>query len=384
MSPSAEVHEGLEGVVVTRTALSRVDGEAGRLVIAGADVETLARTSTFEEAVARIFSAAGIPVDRIDARIREGREEAFAIAARLAPALTCSEPMVALRVATDLFTPDIAEDPARIVGALGWVAAVHARGSVIAPSASGHAHDLMRIMADGPALDTVRGAAPDTPEDPRLATLRSASLDSRAAALGAYLVTVMDHGMNASTFAARVVASTASDVLSCVAAALAALKGPLHGGAPGPVLDMLDAINTPENAEKWLENEIAAKRRIMGMGHRVYRVRDPRAAVLEAACSKLEAAGVTSARLPLARAVEKIARDVLAKRYPNRALDTNVEFYTAVLLDTAKVPRTHFSAMFAAGRVAGWLAHVAEQRAKGRLIRPESEYVGADPFLGPG
>ncbi len=351
----AEVHEGLEGVVVTRTALSRVDGEAGRLVIAGADVETLAKTSTFEQAVARIFGAAEIPADRIEQRIREGRDEAFAIAARLAPALACSEPMVALRAATDLFTPDIAEDPARIIGALGWVAAVHARGSVIAPSSLRHAHDLMRIIADGPHLD------------------------ARADALGAYLVTVMDHGMNASTFTARVVASTASDVLSCVAAALAALKGPLHGGAPGPVLDMLDAIKTPENSEKWLEDEIAAKRRIMGMGHRVYRVRDPRAAVLEAACAKLEAAGVTSARLPLARAVEKIAKGVLAKRYPNRSLDTNVEFYTAILLDTAQVPRTHFSAMFAAGRVAGWLAHVAEQRAKGRLIRPESEYVGQEP-----
>jgi citrate synthase len=350
-----EVHEGLEGVVVTRTALSRVDGEAGRLVIAGADVEALAQASTFEEAVRRIFSAAEIPVDRIEQRIREGREEAFAIAKHLEPALACSEPMVALRAATDLFTPDIAEDPARIVGALGWVAAVHARGQVIAPSPSRHAHDLMRMMTD------------------------EKNRDARAAALDAYLVTVMDHGMNASTFAARVVASTASDVLSCVAAALAALKGPLHGGAPGPVLDMLDAIGSPENAEKWLENEIAEKRRIMGMGHRVYRVRDPRAAVLESACLRLEAAGVTSARLPLARAVEKIARDVLAKRYPNRSLDTNVEFYTAILLDTANVPRTHFSAMFAAGRVAGWLAHVAEQRAKGRLIRPESEYIGPMP-----
>ncbi|HEY2367689.1 MAG TPA: citrate/2-methylcitrate synthase, partial [Polyangiaceae bacterium] len=236
----AEVHEGLEGVVVTRTALSRVDGEAGRLVVAGADVETLARTSTFEQAAARIFAAAEIPSERIEQRIHEGREEAFAIAARLSPALACSDPMVALRAATDLFTPDVAEDPARIIGALGWVAAAHARGKPIAPSPSRHAHDLMRVMADGK------------------------DLDARADALDAYLVTVMDHGMNASTFAARVVASTASDVLSCVAAALAALKGPLHGGAPGPVLDMLDAIGSPENAQKWLEDEIASKRRIMG------------------------------------------------------------------------------------------------------------------------
>jgi len=377
MSIGAEVHEGLEGVVVTRTALSRVDGEAGRLVVAGADVETLAKTSTFEQAVARLFAAAEIPADHVEERIREGREEAFAIAKRLEPALACFDPMVALRAAVDLFTPDIAEDPARIVGALGWVAAVHARGSVIAPSPSRHAHDLMRLMT---SLATSSGRAPRSGDSRDEGIMADGNdLDARADALDAYLVTVMDHGMNASTFAARVVASTASDVLSCVAAALAALKGPLHGGAPGPVLDMLDAIGTPQNAEKWLENEIAEKRRIMGMGHRVYRVRDPRAAVLESACAKLEAAGVTSARLPLARAVEKIAKGVLAKRYPNRSLDTNVEFYTAILLDTASVPRTHFSAMFAAGRVAGWLAHVAEQRAKGRLIRPESEYIGAMP-----
>ena len=348
----ADVHEGLEGVVVTRTALSSVDGAAGRLVIAGLDVETLAQ-GTFEEAVARIFRAAGLPADDIAGRVARGRARAFELAPRLAPALACEEPMVALRAAIDLFPQDLASDAAHVVGALGWVAAAHARGAPAAPSESGHARDLLRVMGR---------------DD-----------EARARGLDAYLVTVMDHGMNASTFAARVVASTASDVLSSVAAALAALKGPLHGGAPGPVLDMLDAIGAPENAQRWIEGELAEKRRIMGMGHRVYRVRDPRAAVLEAACAKLEAEGIASARLPLARAVEKVARSVLAARHPDRSLDTNVEFYTAVLLDTVGVPRTHFSAMFAAGRVAGWLAHVAEQRAKGRLIRPESEYVGAMP-----
>ena len=348
------VHEGLEGVLVTQTMLSSVDGEAGRLVIAGLDVETLAEKFSLEEAVARIFSLAGLDDGNVAARIADGRARAVDLGARLEPALACTDPMVALRAAVDLLSQDFAEDPARIIGAIGFVAAAHAARAPKKPTRAGHASDVLRMMTNR-------------------------TDEARARALDAYMTTVMDHGMNASTFAARVVASTASDVLSSVSAALAALKGPLHGGAPGPVLDMLDAIGKPENAEAWIEGELAAKRRIMGMGHRVYRVRDPRAAVLEAACARLERAGVTSARLPLARAVERTARTVLKSRHPTRSLDTNVEFYTAVLLDTIGVPRTHFSALFACGRVAGWLAHVAEQRAKGRLIRPDSLYVGPMP-----
>ena len=137
--------------------------------------------------------------------------------------------------------------------------------------------------------------------------VRGAPTPATARALDAYLVTVIDHGMNASTFTARVVASTGSDLVSAVVAAIGALKGPLHGGAPGPVLDMLDAIGEPARAEAWLEAELAAGRRIMGMGHRIYRVRDPRAAVLERALERLESSGVRSPRLALARAVERAA-----------------------------------------------------------------------------
>jgi citrate synthase len=357
MSATDTVHEGLEGVVVTKTMLSRVDGEAGRLVIAGYDVETLAKDRTFEGATARLFELAGLPHAGIEGRIAEGRARAFELLPRLEPALACTEPMVAVRAAVDLLEPSKWTDAAHIVGAVGFVAAAHGRRlqgkAPLGPSSESHAADLLRILTGD-------------------------SDAARARGLDAYLVTVIDHGMNASTFAARVVASTASDVLSSVAAGLAALKGSLHGGAPGPVLDMLDAVGDPANAEKWLEGEIAAKRRIMGMGHRVYRVRDPRAAVLEAACGRLESEGIKSPRLPLARAVEKVARQVLAARYPNRSLDTNVEFYTAVLLDTLRVPRSHFTTLFACGRVSGWLAHIAEQTAKGRLIRPESLYVGPE------
>ncbi|RYE89998.1 MAG: citrate synthase/methylcitrate synthase, partial [Myxococcales bacterium] len=157
------------------------------------------------------------------------------------------------------------------------------------------------------------------------------------------------------------------------------LKGPLHGGAPGPVLDMLDAIAEPARAEAWLEGELAAGRRIMGMGHRVYRVRDPRAAVLEQATLDLERAGLTTGRLDLARSIERAALGVLRQRYPARSLCANVEFYTAVLLDTVGLPRDLFTATFAAGRVAGWAAHVLEQRATGRLLRPASRYIGPAP-----
>jgi citrate synthase len=164
-----------------------------------------------------------------------------------------------------------------------------------------------------------------------------------------------------------------------VVAALGSLKGPLHGGAPGPVLDMLDAIGSARRAPAWLRAELAAGRRIMGLGHRIYRVRDPRALVLETALAELERAGVESRYLPLARAVERAAVAVLDAHRPGRRLRTNVEFYTAVLLDALGVPRSLFTAVFAAGRVAGWLAHVAEERAVARLIRPRQRYVGPLP-----
>jgi citrate synthase len=198
--------------------------------------------------------------------------------------------------------------------------------------------------------------------------------DEAVRALDAYLVTVIDHGMNASTFTARVITSTASDLISAVTGAVGALKGPLHGGAPGPVLDMLDAIGDPARAEQWLLAELGAGRRIMGMGHRIYRVRDPRAAVLERAVKTL-----ASERLELARAVERAAAKILAERRPDRPLAANVEFYTAVLLEAVGLPRALFTPTFAASRAAGWCAHVEEQRRHGRLIRPRSQYVHAAP-----
>lgn len=341
---NATTNNGLEGVVVADTRLSHVDGEAGQLIIAGRSVEALAGDATFEQACALLWD-----VSKVD--LGPARVEAWERLASLGGALDAADGMDALRAAVAHLPQDAT--PVQVTAAVGVFAAAWARkGKVARPDpALSHAADLLRLARGEPASDPlIRG-------------------------LDAYLVTVTDHGMNASTFAARVIASTGSDLVSAVTGAIGALKGPLHGGAPGPVLDMLEAVGVPSNAEAWLAAELAAGRRIMGMGHRIYRVRDPRAAVLERAVERLEAAGVSTGRLTLARAVERAATQVLAKRYPDRSLQANVEFYTAVLLDTLGLPRGAFTPMFAVGRTAGWLAHVAEQRRTGRLIRPASRYA---------
>jgi citrate synthase len=348
---------GLEGVIAAETRLSDVDGERGRLILAGHDVEALAGRASFAAVCAQLLGGTS---GEAAAALARGRALAFDRLARLGDALDATDGMDALRAAAaHLPAPSQAEHGGVTVGALATLAAAWARrqegAPAIAPDAAlDHATDYLRMA---------RGAAPA----------------AEARALDAYLVTVIDHGMNASTFTARVVASTGSDLVSAVVAAIGALKGPLHGGAPGPVLDMLDAIATPDGAEPWLEAELAAGRRVMGMGHRIYRVRDPRAAVLERALEQLEQSGVRTPRLALARAVERAAEGVLARRHPDRVLKANVEFYTAVLLDAVGLPRTLFSPTFAVARVAGWCAHVAEQRAHGRLIRPSSRYVGPLP-----
>jgi citrate synthase len=201
-----------------------------------------------------------------------------------------------------------------------------------------------------------------------------------AAALDSYLVTVIDHGLNASTFAARVVASTLAGLNSSALAAMGALKGPRHGGALGPVLDMLDAIGSADNAGAWIENELASGRRLMGFGHRVYRVRDPRADVLKAALERLAKSGaVDTTRIALAQQVEAAALAALKRHKPDRVLATNVEFYPALLLEALGFPRDAFTAIFAASRIGGWIAHAKEEAANGRLIRPKSQYVGPLP-----
>ena len=182
--------------------------------------------------------------------------------------------------------------------------------------------------------------------------------------------------MNASTFTARVIASTQADLFCAVTGGYCALTGPLHGGAPEPVLEMLDAIGTRDKIKPWIDGALARKERLMGFGHRVYRVRDPRADVLKSAIERL---GLGVDELPFAGEVEAYAREALRKKNPERPLDTNVEFFTAILLDALEIPRQAFTPIFAAARAAGWTAHAREQQRTGRLIRPSSVYVGKVP-----
>jgi citrate synthase len=187
---------------------------------------------------------------------------------------------------------------------------------------------------------------------------------------------VVDHGLNASTFTARVITSTGSDLVSAVVGALGALKGPLHGGAPGPALDMVFEIGDAARADAILRGKIQNGERLMGFGHRIYRVRDPRADVLAAAAERLYTRGGDMALYTLARAVEATALRLLEEHKPGRRLQTNVEFYTALLLHGLGLDTSLFTPAFAMSRLSGWIAHALEQRAANRIIRPQSEYVG--------
>ncbi len=352
---------GLEGVIAADTALSRVDGTAGRLIIAGLDLPDLVASSCFEGTVAALWRTAGHVSD--DQEVAEGlglaRVDAFIhVPALLAASagLTVTE---ALRIGLSLLADEHPiPAPLRLVGAMPvFVAALarHEQGAdPCAPDAArGHAEDYLRMLhGSEPTPDAVH-------------------------AMDAYFTTASDHGMNASTFTARVVASTAAGQVSSILAGLCALKGPLHGGAPGPVLDMLDEIGTPENIEPWLRNAVQTGERLMGFGHRIYRVRDPRADVLGAEVAQLS--GNHRQRISFALQVEETAKAVLKELKPHRPLDTNVEFYTALLLEALDIPRSAFTPTFAIGRVAGWTAHVMEQEQAGRLIRPSANYVGIVP-----
>src|SRR5262245_32473743 len=365
MDATPRFRPGLEDVIVAETALSWVDGEGGRLIVRGHAIEDLA-TRRFEDVCGLLWDGRLPDPARAAALSRGlglGRALAFRELDRIGAVLDVEDGMDALRAGVAaLAVRDESFECTRfrLAGAIAVFAAAWHRRRAGLPSIApdpdrAHADDLLRMLrGEAASAELVRG-------------------------LDGYLVTVAEHGMNASTFTARVVASTRSAAVSAVAAALGSLKGPLHGGAPGPVLDMLDAIGTAGAAAAWLRGEVAAGRRIMGLGHRVYRVRDPRALVLETAVAELERAGVLSRYLELARAVERAAVAVLDAHRPERKLRTNVEFYTAVLLDVLGIPRALFTPVFAVGRVAGWLAHVAEERGEGRLIRPRQRYTGPLP-----
>jgi citrate synthase len=359
-------NQGLEGVVAATTRLSSVDGEAGELLIAGFPVEELAPRATFEEITWLLWNGSLPTADELDAFRRRlaGR--------RALPAATLD----LLRVAAKRRVS--AMDALRM--ATGTLSLIEGAGDP--------REDAITLVATFPAIVAaywrlLRGEEPLTPREDlghaaSFLYLLSGEEPSaeRARGLETYLNTVSDHGLNASTFTARVIVSTRSDLISAVTGAVGALKGPLHGGAPGPALDMVFEIGTPERAEPVLREKLARGERLMGFGHRVYRVRDPRADVLAAAAERFYRNGGDEGLYELARSVEATALRLLREAKPDRRLDTNVEFYTALLLHGLGLPTELFTPIFAVGRVAGWTAHALEQLETGRLIRPQSEYVG--------
>jgi citrate synthase len=362
---SAAAAEGLEGVVAAHTVLSDVDGQAGRLTIRGYAVEDLAHRAGFEDVAHLLLDGFfdGMPSDLAPA-LGAARVRAFAEVAALDEGLAGRDPVEAVRALIARLPDGDGLDTALLLIAAPAVFTpavlrIAAGQSPVAPDpALSHAADMLRMTRGFPATD------------------------GEARALDAYLVTVCDHGLNASTFAARVVASTRAGLTSAVLAGISALKGPLHGGAPGPVIEMLDAIETPDKAQAWLLAALARGDRLMGFGHRIYRVRDPRADALKAAIRQLAqsqtnlASNATPGRLAFAEAVEQAALRILREHKPARPLDTNVEFYTAVLLEALGLPPASFTCVFAMGRTAGWIAHAREQLATGKLVRPQSVYVG--------
>lgn len=361
-----EVHRGLEDIVVGETNLSYIDGQQGALVIGGYPLAELATNATFEETLWLLYNDALPTDDELDgfrselAQYRSLPEGTVDLVR--AAAAAGSSPMDTLRMATASLSLDMdGEEPHRdklvLVSRLPTIVAAYWRlrngDEPVAPreDISHAANYLYMLTGEEPAPAEVRG-------------------------LETYLNTVVDHGFNASTFTGRTIVSTDSDLYSAVTGAIGALKGPLHGGAPGPVLDMLLDIQESGDVERSIRETLEAGERLMGFGHRVYTVRDPRADVLSTAAETFYGADGDSAFFELAMEVEDVSVDLLAEYKPGRSLETNVEFYTAVLLHGVGIPKELFTPTFAIARAGGWTAHCLQQLDDNRLIRPRTKYVG--------
>jgi citrate synthase len=361
--PQVAVAKGLEGVVVAETALSEIDGENGRLIYVGYDIADIAAHTSYEE-VAYLLWHGHLPdqteITAFRQQLADHRNLPASVIDSVRDLPPDSEPMDVLRTAAS---------------ALG--AALKLSGPVSVDHAAALTAAFPTIVA---AFDRIRrGLEPLTPR-PDLSHAANylymlsgtAPSDQRTRALDTYLVLTADHGLNASTFAARVIASTQSDMASSIVGAIGALKGPLHGGAPALVLRMLQAIGKPENAETWLNAALDRGERIMGFGHRVYKAEDPRSKVLR----KLAESTSEIEFFRLAVRVEDEALRLLHERKPERRLYTNVEFYSSAVMHGVGLPDDLFTPTFGVSRVAGWTAHVLEQMKDNRLIRPSSTYVG--------
>jgi citrate synthase len=357
---------GLEGVIAAETALSHVDGLKGELCIAGYPVEEFASQAKAEEVIWLLWKGQR-PTEQELKKFQRDLGNYRSLSALTLDLLREAavqelEVMDALKMAVGtLDLPKNAlsmeEKALKILAQTPVIIATYWRllqGEAVLfprPEYSQAANYLYLLQGVEPSVGKIR-------------------------ALETYLNTVIDHGLNASTFTARVILSTQSDLLSAIVGALGALKGPLHGGAPGPALEMVFEIGKPENAEAYLREKLRQGKRLMGFGHRVYKVRDPRAEVLAKAAQTLFKNSEDLSFYELACSVEKTALRLLEEVKPGRSLQTNVEYYTALLLHGLGLPPALFTPTFALSRTAGWIAHGFEQVQKGRLIRPSSSYCG--------
>jgi citrate synthase len=352
---TAEVQSGLEGVVAFATEIAEPDKEGGSLRYRGVDIDDLVGKVPFEKVWGLLVDGQfdpGMPPATpypLPARTGDTRVDVQAALAQLAPSWGFRQLL------------DIDDDEARDNLARASVMAL----SFVAQSARGAGKLPI------PEADVDR--ATSIPER-FLIRWRGEADPDHVKAIDAYWISAAEHGMNASTFTARVVASTGADVAAALSAAVGALSGPLHGGAPSRVLAMLDDVEREGDAEAYVKKVLDRGDRLMGFGHRVYRAEDPRARVL-----RRTAAEIGAPRLEVAEALENAALAELKARRPDRVLATNVEFWSAVVLDYANVPPDLFTPMFTCARVAGWSAHILEQKREARLIRPTAAYVGPGP-----
>jgi citrate synthase len=348
----SEVQSGLEGVVAFATEIAEPDRAGGSLRYRGIDIEDLVGTVPYEQVwgllVDGTFEPGLPPAEPHPLSVRSGdpRVDVQSALAMLAPEWGFGQLI------------DISDDQARDDLARASVMAL----SFVAQSARGSGHPPVpqRAIDEGTSI----------PER-FLIRWRGEADPTHAKAIDAYWITAAEHGMNASTFTARVVASTGADCAAALSAAVGALSGPLHGGAPSRVLKMLDEVEQTGDATRWVKDALDRGERLMGFGHRVYRAEDPRARVL-----RRTARDLASPRYEVALALEEAALAELHARKPDRVLATNVEFWSAVVLDLARVPAALFTSLFTCARVAGWSAHILEQKREARLIRPTAKYVG--------
>jgi len=363
MSTNTSYVPGLEGIVASQTAISMVDGANGRLVYQGYVIADLAEEMSFEE-VAFLLWEGRLPT----------RAELEALSLELAAnrSLTQAANITLDALPSDTDPMDVLRSVVSVQGVEHRLAkptvplAIHAAASFPTILAMFHRRQLglepiqpRRDLSHAANYLYMLNGKESSPEIVR--------------ALNTYLVLLADHGMNASTFAARVIASTESDLISALVGAIGALKGPAHGGAPAAVIEQLELIGTADKAEQWMRDARKRKVKFMGFGHRIYRVYDPRAKILKEMCRRMN-----PKFYDLATRVEEVALQILHEEHPERPQSTNVEFYSAGVLQAIGLPREFFTPTFAVSRVAGWSAHVLEQSANNRIIRPQSEYVGPE------